>query len=435
MVSHRLRAASRCCHPFGSLPTAGKSYLVPVASEKIPSAKTWNERWDSISDEKGGGQSHTKRVRAKLRKEPDRFLKILRHQNDRLRRRRMFREVAAYRTLAHSAIPRIVDTNVEEYEDLGYKLYLVTELIEGATLERMIEDKGPLPPDISIPLVIRLLDVVEFCHNNDTVHRDIKPDNVILKDCDTAQIFLVDFGLSFNKDDPPQSGTPSDEELGNRFLRLPELSASSRVKQDPRSDVTFCAGILFYAVTGKIPALLMDEEGKMPHQREVIREALIAAVPAELLSRLLLIFDRGFQPTLSQRWQSAGELRKELKLLLEPSRNGGHDYEALRERVRAYTDQPHVQAATRVHTSITDALAVVTKICSRIRLEEGGKFEANQTGHNMKSPNYGELVLSASYRDATTTLLRTGLESPAYDKEFEARVKKVFYEQMLDLLG
>jgi eukaryotic-like serine/threonine-protein kinase len=434
-----------------------------VASEKIRSAKTWSEKWETVSGATGGGQSYTRRVRSKISEEADRFLKILRHQNDALRRNRMFREVAAYQTLDHAAIPKIVDTNVGEYEDLAYKLYLVTELIEGPTLEQMIENNGPLAPDITIGLVIRLLDIVEFCHSNDTIHRDIKPDNIILKSGDPARIFLVDFGLSFNKDDPPQHGTPSDEELGNRFCRLPELSASSRAKQDPRSDVTFCVGILLYAITGRIPALLADEEGRLPHQRTNIREALHAAVTPELLSRMLLIFDRGFQSTLSQRWQSADELRKQLKLLLEPMRNDSQHYEALRERVRAYTSQPHVQAATRVHTLIADALKLVMKVCNEIQTQEDGRFITNQTGHNTSSPNSGEtmlaltsvasprslehwikfraevigseILLSASYRGSTSTLLRTGSENFVYDGEFETRVKRVFYKQMADVLG
>jgi serine/threonine-protein kinase len=160
-----------------------------VISEKTDLSKSWKERWTTVSDEGNGSQSKTKRVRSKIDDSPERFLKILLHQNDALRRNRMFREVACYRTLNHPSIPKIIETNVDRYEDPQYKLYLVTELIEGATLERVIEDKGPFPADIGIPLVIRLLEVVEFCHDNDTVHRDIKPDNILLKDGNRMPFF------------------------------------------------------------------------------------------------------------------------------------------------------------------------------------------------------------------------------------------------------
>src|SRR5215831_18761017 len=184
-----------------------------MPSEQAPPVKRWTDRWVSIFDETGGGQSEAKIVRPRADGDVARFLKILRHQSDALRRNRMYREVAAYRTLNHPAIPKVIDTNVEKYEDTSYKLYLVTEWIKGTTLERTIEENGVFSYEVAIQLVIRLLDIVEYCHANDTVHRDIKPDNVILNDGDPTAPFLIDFGLSFNKEDPPAIGTPSEEEL------------------------------------------------------------------------------------------------------------------------------------------------------------------------------------------------------------------------------
>ena len=433
-----------------------------VISEKADSSKSWKERWTSVSDEGNGGQSETKRVRSKIDDSPERFLKILMHQNDTLRRNRMFREVACYRTLNHPSIPKLIETNVDRYEDLQYKLYLVTELIEGATLERVIEDKGPLPADVGIPLVIRLLEVVEYCHNNDTVHRDIKPDNILLKDGNPTAVFLVDFGLSFNKNDPPQEGTPSNDELGNRFCRLPELASSSRAKRDPRSDVTFCAGILLYVLTGCIPAVLMDEKEEMPHQRGEMRSAL-NGLSSDLRSSLLLFFDRAFQQSLSNRWQTAADLRQELTRLMEPTSKEKESYDALRERVQAYTKQPHIQEATQIHASIEAALNLLNTLCRRVRDEEGGKFERNQTGYDLKEQSHGgiwlalsntakkqpvehwikfraeavgrELVISATYKNSTISLWRTDLGGPTYDKEFEKRVKELFYRQIADLIA
>jgi len=433
-----------------------------VISEKTDSSKNWKERWMTVSDEGNGGQSETKRVRSKTEDSPERFLKILLHQNDPLRRNRMFREVACYRTLNHPSIPKLIETNVDRYEDLQYKLYLVTELIEGATLEPIIEDKGPLPADVGIPLVIRLLEVVDYCHNNDTVHRDIKPDNILLKHGDPTALFLVDFGLSFNKNDPPQAGTPSNDELGNRFCRLPELASSSRAKRDPRSDVTFCAGILLYVLTSCIPAVLMDEQGEMPHQRGAMKSAL-SSLSADLRSSLLLLFDRAFQQSLSNRWQTAADLREELTRLMEPPSKEKESYDALRERVHAYTRQPHIQEATQIHASIEAALNLLNKLSRRVRDEEGGKFEYNQAGSDLKAQSHGgiwlalsnvakkqpvehwikfrveaigpELVISAIYKDSTFSLWRTDLSSPTYGREFENRVKELFYRQMADVIA
>jgi len=431
-----------------------------MPSEQAPPVKRWTDRWVSIFDETGGGQSEAKIVRPRADGDVARFLKILRHQSDALRRNRMYREVAAYRTLNHPAIPKVIDTNVEKYEDTSYKLYLVTEWIKGTTLERTIEENGVFSYEVAIQLVIRLLDIVEYCHANDTVHRDIKPDNVILNDGDPTAPFLIDFGLSFNKEDPPAIGTPSEEELGNRFCRLPELSASSRARRDPRSDVTFCAGILLYSITGFTPAVLIDENGTMPHQRQNIRQALRDTVPQEILSRLQLLFDRAFQNNLSLRWQSASTFNRELTLLMQPEADS-EDYDALRERVHAHVDQPHVQAATRVQILVGNALQRITSIHDQIRDDEGGQFETNQTAYHRTSDyaetmlglttvanprpleNWirfraevvgNEMVVSASYKDSTSILLRTALDDVVFDSEFERRVRTIFYQQIADML-
>jgi hypothetical protein len=103
----------------------------------------FSKRWSAQSDLEGGGQGDVKLVvRSDGRDGTVCFLKILRQQNDPERRRRMYRGVAAYRTLEHPRIPKLVDSNAEEYEDSTFKLYLVTEYIPGMTLSQFIAKNG-----------------------------------------------------------------------------------------------------------------------------------------------------------------------------------------------------------------------------------------------------------------------------------------------------
>ena len=372
----------------------------------------------------------------------------------------MYREVSTYRTLNHPRIPKLLETNVECYEDMEYKLYLVTELVEGQTLERVVEDNGPLTADVGIQLVIQLLDIVDYCHGNDTVHRDIKPDNILVR---AGETYLVDFGLSFNKNDAPARGTPSEDELGNRFCRLPELSVSSRAKRDPRSDVTFCVGILLYVMSGKMPAVLTDEEGRMPHQRDDIRKALEANVPANLLAQVLSLFDRSFQTRLSSRWETAAALRSELKGLLKPWSEDKANAEKLREQVRKYIDQPHVQHSTQMNAKIEGLLRHVNDVANRVRSQMAGSFTLSQTGHSVVD-NIGqtwlmlqhpgrpkredlwvkfqidasgsELVISALYKDKRELLGRTSLDNPNHQqKATDDNIEALFYRQVSDLIS
>jgi eukaryotic-like serine/threonine-protein kinase len=435
----------------------GRDTLASV--EMNPSAKEWKERWNAISDQGGGGQSTTKRVRAKTGDNGDCFLKVLLRQSDPLRRSRMFREVSTYRTLNHPRIPKLLDTNVERFEDTKYKLYLVTELIEGETLERLIEGQGPLDVEPGIRLVIHLLDIVDYCHSNDTVHRDIKPDNIIVAN---GEPYLVDFGLSFNKNDAPAHGTPSQDELGNRFCRLPELSVGSGAKRDPRSDVTFCAGILLYVLTAKMPAVLIDEEGRMPYQRDSIRNALESNLPAQLIASVLALFDRSFQMRLSSRWETAAQFRGELERLLEPPRAHEGDVERLRAQVHKYADQPHVQHSTQSNAIIQGLLRRIHKVADQTKSKLGGAFEVSQTGYNV-SENRGEtwlvlqhpgrpkaddlwvkfrvdavgseLVISAVYKDKEVSLGRMPLGGAHDHKSTEENIEALFYRQMSDLIS
>ena len=200
----------------------------------------------------------------------------------------------------------------------------------------------------------------------------------------------------------------------------------------------------------------------MPHQRAEIRSAL-SSLSADLRSSLLLIFDRAFQQSLSNRWQCAADLREELTRLMEPRSKEKESYDALRERVHAYTKQPHIQEATQIHASIEAALNLLNALSRRVRDEQGGKFEINQTGYDLRAQTHGEiwlalsnvakkqpvehwikfrvdaagqeLVISATYQNSNTSLWRTDLRCPIYNKEFEDRIKELFYRQMADLIA
>ena len=100
----------------------------------------------------------------------------------------------------------------------------------GYLLEQYVETH-----DISyaeaISFYMEFLKTIECCHNNGIIHRDIKPDNIMLKQGNLDDFVLIDFGLSFNLEDD-DGCTPTNQQLGNRFLILPELvSGTSQQKK------------------------------------------------------------------------------------------------------------------------------------------------------------------------------------------------------------
>lgn len=155
-------------------------------------------RWEKEKAMGGGGQAHAYRATSKSEPEKKAFLKVLKEHTNPERRRRMFREAAALATYSHPRIPRLLESNAQLYADSSAQLYLVTDLVPGKDLSS--RSGKPFSFDEALRIVDQLSDVVEYCHERGGIHRDIKPDNVILRD-GNADVVLVDFGLTFNVND------------------------------------------------------------------------------------------------------------------------------------------------------------------------------------------------------------------------------------------
>ncbi|NES03267.1 MAG: protein kinase, partial [Okeania sp. SIO2F4] len=185
--------------------------------------RPWDEKWEVIAKIGKGGQGETSLVKPKNDSFPpgNYVLKILNycHQKDDERRARMSREVNNLKTFRNPGIPELIDSNYEFFEDLNILLYMVTEFIEGNTLEKFIIEKGGIDVFDAVKFTVKLLDIVEYCHQRDVVHRDIKPDNIIVRNDSLTTPVLIDFGLSFNKEDDTNL-TPTGQDVGNRFLFL-----------------------------------------------------------------------------------------------------------------------------------------------------------------------------------------------------------------------
>ncbi|GLZ49749.1 hypothetical protein Acsp06_59340 [Actinomycetospora sp. NBRC 106375] len=229
--------------------------------------------------------------------------------------------MTSYETLAgHPSLPELWDHNADRWDDLKVDLFLVLEHIEGGTVGDRVRELGLLDIDQAIGLTRQLCDIVQFCHENDVVHRDLKPENIILRSGETNDPVIVDFGLAFNDIEDEPELTRVNEEVGNRFLRLPEHSSGGR---NPVSDVTQLVGLLFYVLTGVEPRVLQDGDGHMPHQRPEVRgrlDTLEATRPQ--LRRLLSLFDRGFALRTASRFPGAAQLREALTAIMsqDPAR-------------------------------------------------------------------------------------------------------------------
>ena len=416
----------------------------------------WQDAYKCICPIGAGGQGDAM-VAEPLSGGPPVFLKVLRHQNDMMRRTRMHREVEAYRTLQHSGIPLLVDSNSHEFDKPEYKLFLASALIEGSTLTAYLEANGPLGLNSSKGLVRRLLDTVAYCHANQVVHRDIKPDNIILRHNAADDPVLVDFGLSF-EESPGAQGTEHWEELGNRFLRLPELAGGSPNKRDQRSDLTFVAGILLFCLTGEVPSVLVDASNLKPHQRNGILQRFHDQLGKDDSRRLAHFFDQAFQTNLDLRWQNAADMIDYLEAL-GTTVDDSHEERAL--RIKKLLAVPHTARAQVVTEKLRRGLDLIQLGMQAAQREFPG-LSNSQTGHEIDAGQQiarnslalvphsknvdhyirfsvslegDELVLSASYRDTPyPSFARVPLSEPFNSSKIEAEIRKIFLVQLEDIL-
>lgn len=277
----------------------------------------WQDKWTlvpGIAAQKGG-QGHVRKVQDAEGRVG--ALKLM-HPGDQAnseRRRRFAHEVKSLQLVAGPGVPRVLDENVSAPRHANSALYFVQDWVDGETLAHL---DTPVDLSAAVDLTSQLATIVQRCHAYGVVHRDIKPENLILSP--DTQLYLVDFGIAWLPSDERLEGTDTHtgQELGNRFLRLPELGAGSTDKHDPRSDVSFVTGILFYLLTGRPPRQLVDSEGNRPHERGTAGFHNETSGDPRFPVGVVGLFQANFSIELNKRQASMDVLANALSALANP---------------------------------------------------------------------------------------------------------------------
>jgi serine/threonine-protein kinase len=175
--------------------------------------------------------------------------------NSREALRRFQTEAKAAAKLKSRHVAQVYDDGVTE----SGQPYIVMEFLEGKSLEAAIRERGPLAPDEVIDIIREAAQALEVAHAAGVVHRDLKPDNIMLSRDPEAKrrgytVKLVDFGIAkLLTDEAAVSGTThAGSVLGTPHYMAPEaLTSSSPV--DTRSDVWSLGACAFAAMVGKVP--------------------------------------------------------------------------------------------------------------------------------------------------------------------------------------
>ena len=158
--------------------------------------------------------------------------------------------------MARTSHPNLVQ--VHDVELSAESNYIVLEFVRGQSLRDWL-NRGPIPPPQVFAVMHGVLQALDYAHKHAIVHRDMKPENVLLSD--DGMVKVADFGIARLTDDTGVGGTATKTgtTVGTPQYMSPEQVASSKV--DGRSDL-YSAGIMFYElVAGQPPFTASESDG------------------------------------------------------------------------------------------------------------------------------------------------------------------------------
>jgi YVTN family beta-propeller protein len=218
-------------------------------------------------------------------------------QEDESFRERFLREARLAASLEHPNIIPVYDAG-----DEAGTLFLAMRFVDGENLGHVIEREGRLPADRAVEILAKVASALDEAHRNDLVHRDVKPDNVLLGK--SGSVYLTDFGLVRRLDSASRL-TKTGYMMGTLNYMAPEVFRGQAI--DGRTDVYSLACVLFECLTGAPP---------YPHELQpaVISSHLMDPVPQVTASQPQLpiaidqVVARGMAKEPADRFSSSGEL-------------------------------------------------------------------------------------------------------------------------------
>ncbi len=271
-------------------------------------------------------------------------------------RRRFEREAEICEALQHPNVAALVDVGTTDLAgDGGGRLFLAFELARGLPIGALVDARGPMQPEYGVPFVIHVLDALEEAHQLGIIHRDIKPDNVLVlpepalmttpepraptvagrlgipvethpswANATAAQIKVIDFGLGKLLEIGERKVTAltrAGVAAGTAEYMAPE-QARAAADCDHRADI-YAAGMLLHKLLVGRPAFVGTNALDVAMRQ-------ISEAPAPLPGHLSAhpvgdIIMKALAKDPNERYGSAAEMAWALRCSLDPSLSGGPD--------------------------------------------------------------------------------------------------------------
>ena len=202
----------------------------------------------------------------------------------------------------------LVNPNVVNVYDVGVEngiYYIVMELVEGITLKKYIEKRGKLPYKEAVSIAIQVANGMDAAHQHNIVHRDIKPQNIIISK--EGKVKVTDFGIAKVASSATINTSAS---MGSVHYISPEQARGGY--SDERSDIYSLGITIFEMLTGTVP---FDGDSAVAVAVQHIQDSIPA--PSQLVEGIPVSVDKIVlkctQKKTDRRYQSASELIADLK--------------------------------------------------------------------------------------------------------------------------
>ncbi len=265
-------------------------------------------------------------------------VKILKEEfaSDEEFRRKFHDEAQAVAMLSH---PNIV--NIYDVSRSGNVDYIVMELIDGITLKEYLGRRGQLSPKEVTIFATQIARALEHAHDHDIIHRDIKPQNIMLLRDGTVKV--ADFGIAHFAD---QENTYSKgEAIGSVHYVSPEQARGSFV--DNRTDLYSLGVVMYEMITGRLPF-----EGDSPVSIALQHINSIALPPSifaeDVPEQLEEITMKAMNPSLSRRYAAAGQILTDLETF---QNNQQFKLSIPREEGAAVAEESEMEATRKLHNT------------------------------------------------------------------------------------
>jgi tetratricopeptide (TPR) repeat protein len=220
--------------------------------------------------------------------------------------RRFKQELILARQITHRNVVRIFDLGQAD----GFK-FITMEYLEGKDLRAVLKEKGKLPPDEAARIILQICRALEVAHGEGVVHRDLKPQNIMLDA--NGRAYVMDFGIARSAYLPGMTQTGA--LIGTPEYMSPEQGKGEKL--DERSDL-FSIGVIFYElVTGQSPFYSETPLATLWRRMQEKAKPLCEVDPA-IPKPLSDIVAKAMEIEPADRFASAGEMAQQLEMWLGP---------------------------------------------------------------------------------------------------------------------